>query len=77
MTACEMCGALVGNQDAHDRWHVRWHEFDVAVTEALEQAVKVLEAALEDINQVVGRVEDISTVQDIDGERIESLEGGG
>jgi hypothetical protein len=62
-----MCGALVANQEDHDRWHVRWHDFDVAVIDTLAQAESV-------INQLVGRVEDISTLQDIDGDRIEDLE---
>jgi hypothetical protein len=67
VNVCAMCGALVGNQEDHDRWHVRWHDFDVAVIETLAQAESV-------INQLVGRVEDISTLQDIDGDRIEDLE---
>jgi hypothetical protein len=67
VNVCAMCGALVGNQEDHDRWHVRWHDFDVAVIDTLAQAETV-------ISQLVGRVEDISTLQDIDGERIEDLE---
>jgi hypothetical protein len=69
VNVCAMCGALVGigNQDDHDRWHVRWHDFDVAVIETLAQAEAV-------IGQLVGRIEDITTLQDIDGDRIEDLE---
>jgi hypothetical protein len=55
-----MCGALVGDQTAHDRFHVAMHDHDRTVLAALDEAI--------------GAVESMSVVQDIDGERLADLE---
>ena len=60
VTACTMCGALVGNSDLHDAWHVKLHDHDQLVLSA--------------IDETVGALSSISTLQDIDSERLAELE---
>jgi hypothetical protein len=50
----------VGDQDAHDRFHVVMHNHDKTVLAALDEAL--------------GALESISLLQDIDGERLADLE---
>ena len=61
VTTCGMCGALVGDHDLHDAWHVKLHDHDTTVLSCLDEACGSLEA--------------ISLLQDIDGERLAELEG--
>lgn len=60
VNVCAMCGSLVGDQDAHDRFHVVMHNHDKTVLAALDEAL--------------GALESISLLQDIDGERLADLE---
>lgn len=60
VNVCPMCGALFGNADLHDAWHVKLYDHDRTVLAALDEAI--------------GAVESMSVVQDIDGERLADLE---
>ena len=60
VTTCTMCGALVGDQDLHDAWHVKLHDHDRTVLSCLDECT--------------GALESISTLQDIDSERLAELE---
>ena len=57
VTVCEMCGLLIGDRDIHNAWHVKLHDHDVNVLSAIDAAA--------------GAIESVSTLQDIDGERLE------
>jgi len=62
MNTCTMCGALVSEegQGRHDAWHVKLHDHDRTVLSCLDECT--------------GALESISTLQDIDGERLAELE---
>ena len=62
MSTCPMCGALVSAEglEKHQEWHVRLHDHDTTVLSCLDECV--------------GALESISTLQDIDGERLAELE---
>ena len=60
VTTCEMCGALVGNRDLHNAFHVKLADHDRNVLAA--------------IDETAGALGSISTLQDIDGERLDALE---
>ena len=57
---CEMCGLLIGDRERHEIWHVRLHDHDANVLSA--------------IDETCGALGSISTLQDIDGERLSAVE---
>ena len=60
VTVCEMCGVLIGDRDLHNAFHVKLADHDRDVLSA--------------IDETCGALGSISTLQDIDGERLSAVE---
>ena len=60
VTACEMCGVLISDRDLHNAFHVKMADHDRNVLAA--------------IDATAGALESVSTLQDLDGERLAAVE---